>query len=63
MWETRTNMEKKIVDYKVIMADRYTSFDEIVKKHLADGWSLYGPLVISSNTYTYLYREMVKYEQ
>jgi hypothetical protein len=63
MWETRTNMEKKIVDYKVIMADRYTSFDEIVKKYLADGWSLYGPLVISSNTYTYLYREMVKYEQ
>jgi hypothetical protein len=56
-------MEKKIVDYKVIMADRYTSFDEIVKKYLADGWSLYGPLVISSNTYTYLYREMVKYEQ
>jgi hypothetical protein len=56
-------MEKKIVDYKCITADRYTNFDEIVKKHLADGWSLYGPLVVTSNTYTYLYRELVKYEQ
>jgi len=56
-------MEKKIVDYILISHDNYVRFQDIVKKHLADGWSLYGPLVISSNTYTYLYREMVKYEQ
>jgi hypothetical protein len=56
-------MEKKIVDYTLITADRYTNLDELVKKHLDDGWSLYGPLVVSSNTYTYLYREMVKYEE
>lgn len=66
MWETRTNMEKKIVDYKIITFDNHAYFQDIVKKHLADGWSLYGNMTVTFGSVGfagYFFREMVKYEQ
>jgi len=66
MWETRINMEKKIVDYKCIIAQHLSTLEGEIKKHLVDGWSLYGNITVtfSSEGYTgCFFREMVKYEQ
>ena len=66
MWETHTNMEKKIVDYILISHDNYVRFQDIVKKHLADGWSLYGNMTVTFGSVGYagyFFREMVKYEE
>jgi len=59
-------MEKKIVDYIVISRDNYDNFQDIVKKYLVNGWSLYGNMTVTfgSGGYAeYFYREMVKYEE
>lgn len=62
-WETRTNMDKKIVDYKVISDCSTAVLEEQVKKYIADGWQPYGNLVVSGVSTYNKYREMVKYEE
>jgi hypothetical protein len=34
-------MEKKIVDYKCIVAQLQSTLEGEIKKHLADGWTLF----------------------
>ena len=59
-------MEKKIVDYKCIVAQLQSTLEGEIKKHLADGWTLYGNIIITfgSSAHTgYFFRELVKYEE
>lgn len=58
-------MERKIIDYKIIVNINYASVEEIVKRCLADGWTLYGSIAfgVGSSGYGNYVRELVKYEK
>lgn len=58
-------MDRKIIDYKIIVNVNSSALEEIVKSYIAEGWTLHGSIAINvgSSGYSSYVREIVKYEK
>lgn len=53
-------MEKKIIDYEIIMSNDRNVFEERIKKRLLSGWEFRGNLIVGITNF---YQVMIMYEK